>query len=124
MLREFRQFILRGNVLDLAVAVVIGVAFSAIVNSLINDIVMPLIGLALGGIDFTHLSVTVGDAVIAYGNFLQATVNFLVIGVVLFLVVRAANRLRTPQEAAPPEPPAQERLLTEIRDLLRDKRAA
>ena len=123
MLREFRQFVLRGNILDLAVAVVIGGAFIAIVNSLINDIVMPLIGLILGGIDFTRLSVTAGSAVIAYGNFLQAIVNFLMIGLVLFLVVRAVNRLHTKQEVAPPEPPAQERLLTEIRDLLREGRA-
>jgi len=123
MLREFRQFVLRGNILDLAVAVVIGGAFIAIVNSLINDIVMPLIGLILGGIDFTSLSVTAGSAVIAYGNFLQAIVNFLMIGLVLFLVVRAVNRLHTKQEVAPPEPPAQERLLTEIRDLLREGRA-
>ena len=123
MLREFRQFVLRGNILDLAVAVVIGGAFIAIVNSLINDIVMPLIGLILGGIDFTRLSVTAGSAVIAYGNFLQAIVNFLMIGLVLFLVVRAVNRLHTKQEVAPPEPPSQERLLTEIRDLLREGRA-
>ena len=123
MLREFRQFLFRGNVVDLAVAVVIGAAFTAIVNSLINDLIMPLIGLLLGGIDFTGLSLTAGSAVIAYGNFLQAIVNFLVIGLVLFLVVRAVNRLHKRQEAAPAEPPAQEKLLTEIRDLLRESRA-
>ena len=123
MLREFRQFLLRGNVIDLAVAVVIGVAFTAIVNSLINDVIMPIIGLLVGGIDFTSLSVTAGSAVIAYGKFLQAIVNFFLVGFVLFLVVRAVNRLHTRQESAPPEPPAQERLLTEIRDLLRDPRA-
>jgi len=122
MLREFRQFLLRGNVVDLAVAVVIGVAFTAIVNSLINDIIMPIIGLLIGGIDFAGLSVTAGSAVIAYGNFVQAIVNFVVIGAVLFLVVRAVNRLHKNQEAAPAEPPAQERLLTEIRDLLREGR--
>ena len=122
MLRELRQFLLRGNVIDLAVAVVIGVAFTAIVNSLINDIIMPIIGVLIGGIDFAGLSVTAGSAVIAYGNFVQAIVNFVVIGVVLFLVVRAVNRLHKNQEAAPAEPPAQERLLTEIRDLLREGR--
>ena len=124
MLREFRQFLLRGNVVDLAVAVVIGVAFTAIVNSLINDIIMPIIGLLIGGIDFAGLSVTAGSAVIAYGNFVQAIVNFVVIGAVLFLVVRAVNRLHKNQEAAPAEPPAQERLLTEIRDLLREGRGS
>lgn len=123
MLREFRQFLLRGNVVDLAVAVVIGAAFTAIVNSVINDLIMPLIGLLLGGIDFTGLSLTAGSAVIAYGNFLQAIVNFLVIGLVLFLIVRAVNRLHRKQEAVPAEPPAQEKLLTEIRDLLREGRA-
>jgi large conductance mechanosensitive channel len=124
MLREFRQFLLRGNVVDLAVAVVIGVAFTAIVNSLINDIIMPIIGLLIGGIDFAGLSVTAGSAVIAYGNFVQAIVNFVVIGAVLFLVVRAVNRVHKKQEAAPAEPPAQERLLTEIRDLLREGRGS
>jgi large conductance mechanosensitive channel len=123
MLREFRQFLLRGNVIDLAVAVVIGAAFTAIVNSLINDVIMPVIGLLIGGINFVSLSLTAGGAVIAYGNFLQAIVNFLVIGLVLFLVVRAVNRLHKRQEAAPAEPPAQEKLLTEIRDLLRESRA-
>jgi large conductance mechanosensitive channel len=123
MLSEFRQFLLRGNVIDLAVAVVIGVAFTAIVNSLINDVIMPVIGLLIGGINFVSLSLTAGGAVIAYGNFLQAIVNFLVIGLVLFLVVRAVNRLHKRQEAAPAEPPAQEKLLTEIRDLLRESRA-
>lgn len=123
MLSEFRQFLLRGNVIDLAVAVVIGVAFTAIVNSLINDVIMPVIGLLIGGINFADLSLTAGSAVIAYGKFLQAIVNFLVVGFVLFLVVRAVNRLHKKQEAAPPEPPAQEKLLTEIRDLLREGRA-
>jgi len=105
MLSEFRQFLLRGNVIDLAVAVVIGVAFTAIVNSLINDVIMPVIGLLIGGINFADLSLTAGSAVIAYGKFLQAIVNFLVVGFVLFLVVRAVNRLHKKQEAAPPEPP-------------------
>jgi large conductance mechanosensitive channel len=123
MLREFRQFLLRGNVIDLAVAVVIGAAFTAIVNSLINDLIMPIVGLILGGIDLTGLSMTAGGAVIAYGKFIQAIVNFLVIGAVLFLVVRAVNRLHKRQEAAPAEPPAQEKLLTEIRDLLRESQA-
>jgi large conductance mechanosensitive channel len=122
MLRECRQFLLRGNVIDLAVAVVIGAAFTAIVNSLINDIIMPIIGLLVGGIDFTALRATAGSAVIAYGKFIQAIVNFLVIGLVLFLVVRAVNRLHTRQASAPAEPPAQEKLLTEIRDLLRESR--
>ncbi|HSR49145.1 MAG TPA: large-conductance mechanosensitive channel protein MscL [Anaerolineales bacterium] len=122
MLEEFRKFLMRGNVIDLAVAVVIGAAFTAIVNSLINDIIMPAIGLLIGGVDFTGLSLTTGDAVIAYGNFLQAVVNFLLIGLVLFLIVRSVNRFQTKKEEAPPGPSVEERLLTEIRDLLREHR--
>lgn len=123
MLKEFRNFIQRGNVMDLAVAVIIGSAFGAIVNSLIDDIIMPVIGVLLGGVDFTGLSIWVGDAVILYGNFIQAVINFLVIAFSVFLVVRSYNRLQkeeaeTPEE--PAEPSAEEILLTEIRDLLQE----
>jgi large conductance mechanosensitive channel len=124
MLKEFRDFLNKGNVIDLAVAVIIGVAFGAIVNSLVNDIVMPLIGILLGGLDFSLLTITVGDAVVGYGLFLQAIVNFLVISFVIFLVVRSYNRMQKKEEeapAAPPTPSAEEVLLTEIRDLLKDK---
>ena len=124
MLKEFREFIQQGNVIDLAVAVVIGAAFGAIVNSLINDIIMPLIGVVLGGVDFTSLSVTVGEAVVLYGNFIQAVVNFVVISFVIFLVVRGYNKLQAqPEEEpeAPPEPSAEEALLAEIRDILKEQ---
>lgn len=122
MLKEFRDFINRGNVMDLAVAVILGAAFTAIVNSLVNDIIMPLIGLVLGGLDFSTLSITVGQAVIAYGTFIQAIVNFIVIAFVVFLLVRTINRMQQPKEAAPaaPPPPSDEvKLLSEIRDLLK-----
>jgi large conductance mechanosensitive channel len=122
MLKEFRDFAMRGNVIDLAVAVVIGAAFTAIVTSLVNDIIMPLIGLILGGLDFSSLSITVGSAAIAYGKFIQAIVNFLIIAYVLFLMVRGINRLNKKKDAVPPPPPeptAEEKLLTEIRDLLK-----
>ena len=89
MIKEFREFIMRGNVMDLAVAVIIGGAFTAIINSLVNDIIMPLIGIILGGVDFTSLSITVGNAVVTYGNFIQAIINFLLIALVLFLLIRA-----------------------------------
>ena len=124
MLEEFRQFINRGNVLDLALAVIIGGAFGAIVNSLINDIIMPLVGLLLGGVDFAALSIQVGDAVLAYGNFIQAVVNFVVITGAVFFAVRSYNRFQRRQEEepeAPPEPTAEVRLLTEIRDLLKEQ---
>ncbi len=124
MLREFREFINRGNVIDLAVAVILGGAFSAIINSLVADIIMPLIGVLLGGVDFTALAITVGDAAITYGNFIQAIINFLIIAFVLFLIIRAMNRMnRKKVEApAPPVPTVEEKLLTEIRDLLRAER--
>ncbi len=124
MLKEFQKFIFRGNVMDLAVAVVIGAAFTAIITSLVNDIIMPLIGLILGGLDFAGLSFTVGNAVIAYGKFIQAIVNFLLVALVLFLVIKAINQLATSKEkeaaVAPPLEPSEEViLLTEIRDLLK-----
>jgi large conductance mechanosensitive channel len=123
MLKEFRDFINRGNVIDLAVAVIIGGAFGAIVTSLVNDIIMPLIGVIMGGVDFAALSIDVGEATILYGSFIQAIVNFLIIAFVLFLIVRSFNKLQQHQEEepppAPPEPSPEEKLLTEIRDLLK-----
>lgn len=124
MLKEFRDFVNRGNVVDLAVAVIIGGAFGAIITSLVNDIIMPLIGVIIGGLDFASLSIEVGDAMILYGSFIQAIVNFLIIAFVLFLIVRSFNKLQKEEEAAPPPPPepsAEEKLLTEIRDLLKEK---
>lgn len=99
MLKEFKEFAMRGNVMDLAVGVIIGGAFGAIVASLVNDILMPLVGLALGGIDFSSLAIQVGAATIKYGAFIQAIVNFLIIAFVIFLIVRAMNRLRGPAPA-------------------------
>ncbi|MEM7111995.1 MAG: large-conductance mechanosensitive channel protein MscL [Chloroflexota bacterium] len=124
MLKEFMEFVKRGNVLDLAVAVIIGGAFGAIVASLVNDIIMPLIGLVMGGVDFTTLAIQVGDASVAYGNFIQAIINFLVIAWVIFMIVRTANNMQKEEEAAPaapPEPSAEEKLLAEIRDLLKKR---
>ncbi len=119
MLKEFRDFINRGNVIDLAVAVIIGAAFTAIVNSLVNDIIMPIVGVILGGIDFTALAITVGTAKITYGNFIQAIINFVIIAFVVFLIVRSINNMTKKKEAAPAAPPADVALLTEIRDLLK-----
>ncbi len=124
MLKEFRDFINRGNVVDLAVAVIIGGAFGAIITSLVNDLIMPLIGAIIGGLDFAGLSIQVGEATILYGSFIQAIVNFLIIAFVLFLIVRSFNKLQKEEEAAsapPPEPSAEEKLLTEIRDLLKER---
>lgn len=124
-MEEFKQFIARGNVMDMAVGVIIGGAFSAITTSLINDIIMPLLGIFTGSISFADLSFTVNGAVIAYGNFIQAVLNFLVMAFVVFCLVKTINRFHRKKEEAPPAPPepsAEEKLLTEIRDLLKEKR--
>ena len=126
MLKEFREFIARGNVMDLAVAVVMGAAFTAIVNSLVDDIIMPLIGVLMGGIDFSTLSIQVGDATIMYGNFIQAVINFLIIAC-CHLPDGQGNESRPPSSSPHRKKrrlklrrnsTAEEKLLTEIRDLL------
>src|SRR5881394_3218939 len=134
MLKEFREFAMKGNVVDLAVGVIIGAAFGAIVTSLVGDVIMPIIGAITGGLDFSNYftglskSVTATNladakkqgAVLAWGNFLTLTLNFLIIAFVLFLVIRAMNQLKRKDEAAPaPKLTRQEELLTEIRDLLK-----
>ncbi|MCF6277830.1 MAG: large conductance mechanosensitive channel protein MscL [Anaerolineales bacterium] len=105
MFKEFKKFIMRGNVLDLAVAVIIGGAFGKIIGSLVNDILMPLIGLLMGGIDFSGLAVTVGDAVISYGVFIQAVVDFLIVAFVIFLIVKSANAAKKDEPALTPAEP-------------------
>ena len=117
LLTDFRDFINRGNVMDLAVGVIIGAAFGKIVSSLVGDILMPAIGVLMGGVNFSGLSVTIGGAVLKYGSFVQSVFDFVIIAACVFLLVRAVTALQKPKAAA--APPAQERLLTEIRDLLR-----
>jgi large conductance mechanosensitive channel len=132
-LDDFKKFALRGNVVDLAIGVIIGVAFGAIVASLVGDVIMPVIGAVTGGLDFSNyyipLSSTVktglpladakkAGAVLAYGNFITVTINFIIIAFVLFLMIQLFNRLKRKEEEKPAEPPATERLLAEIRDLL------
>ncbi|MBV9461610.1 MAG: large conductance mechanosensitive channel protein MscL [Bradyrhizobium sp.] len=136
MLKEFRDFAMKGNVVDLAVAVIIGAAFGAIVTSLVGDIIMPIIGLATHGLDFTNHFIPLTDrvtadnladarkqgAVLAYGNFIQLVVNFAIIAFSLFIVIKVINRLKRQEEAKPAEPAkpsAEVVLLTEIRDLLK-----
>ena len=101
MFKEFREFAMRGNVMDLAVGVIIGAAFGAIVTSLVNDILMPLIGLLMGGIDFSSLALVVGGAEVRYGAFIQNIINFLIIAFVVFLLVRAMNRLKRDEPTTP-----------------------
>lgn len=122
IIKEFREFIKRGNVVDLAVAVVMGSAFSAIINSLVNDIIMPLIGILIGGINFSRISVTLGDATIYYGRFLQNIINFLIIALCIFLVVKIMNKFFVKKEEEKKEEPIKSdeiKLLEEIRDLLK-----
>lgn len=116
MLNEFKTFIARGNVLDLAVGVVIGAAFTAIVTSLVDDLINPLIGLIIGGIDFGGLSVGVGDAQFMYGNFINAIIKFLIVAWVIFLIVKGVNRMMPKKEEAPAAPagPSDNDLLKEI----------
>ncbi|MBN8655751.1 MAG: large conductance mechanosensitive channel protein MscL [Anaerolineae bacterium] len=102
MLKEFKEFVMRGNVLDMAVGVIIGGAFGKIVGSLVNDILMPLVGLLMGGVNFSELSVTVGSATIMWGLFLQTVVDFLIIAFVIFLIVKSANKMK---KAPPPADP-------------------
>jgi large conductance mechanosensitive channel len=122
IVKEFREFAVKGNAVDLAVAVIIGAAFGKIVASLVGDIAMPLIGTLLGGLAFTDLAVQVGEAKIQYGKFLQTCVDFVVIAWVIFLAVKLVNRLKREEPpAVPPALPRQEQLLEEIRDLLKQK---
>src|SRR5215207_4214126 len=101
MLKEFKEFAIRGNVMDLAVAVIIGGAFGKIITSLVNDVLMPLVGLVLGGVNFSELTLTIGNAVIAWGAFLQSVVDFVIIAFVVFLLVRALNRLKRQEPTTP-----------------------
>ncbi|HUQ24948.1 MAG TPA: large-conductance mechanosensitive channel protein MscL [Burkholderiales bacterium] len=124
LLREFRDFAVKGNVVDLAVAVIIGAAFGKIVSSLVEDVVMPGIGGLVGGFDFKTLATQIGSAKVTYGKFLQACVDFIIIAAVIFLMIKLIHRFRRKDEAKPPAsvPPRQEQLLEEIRDLLKRDR--
>jgi len=134
LMKEFKQFAMKGNVVDLAVGIIIGAAFGKIVSSVVNDIIMPPIGALVGGVDFTDLKVVIkgasvddaGNAVSAvtlnYGNFIQTTIDFMIIAFAVFMIIKAINRMKKKEEAAPsapPKPTNEEVLLTEIRDLLK-----
>ena len=125
MLNEFKQFAMRGNVVDMAVGIIIGGAFGKIVSSLVNDVIMPPIGMVMGGVDFSDLAIALGEgeeaASINYGVFINTVLDFVIVAFAIFMVIRAMNKLKKKEEekpAAPPKPSAEETLLTEIRDLL------
>ena len=123
-LSEFKAFAMRGNVIDMAVGVIIGGAFGKIVSSLVDDVLMPLIGTIVGGIDFTSLALTIGEAKITYGNFLQNILDFIIVAFSIFLFITGISSLSKKKEEEPapaPEPSNEEKLLAEIRDLLKNK---
>ena len=126
MMKEFKEFAMRGSVVDLAVGIIIGAAFGRIVSSLVNDVLMPPIGMLIGGVDFSSLALTLKDAVppspavvIKYGVFLNTIIDFVIVAFAIFLLIRAINSFKKKEAAAPVAPPRQEVLLTEIRDLLK-----
>jgi large conductance mechanosensitive channel len=120
MIKEFKEFAMKGNVIDLAVGVVIGAAFSAIVNAVVDNIIMPIVGMITGGIDFNSLAIKVGSAELKYGMAISAAVKFLAIALFLFMVIKAINRTKKAEPpAAPPPPPEDITLLREIRDALK-----
>ena len=120
---EFKEFIARGNVVDMAVGVIIGGAFGKIVTSVVDDLLMPLIGMLIGGIDFTSLNAKIGEATVTYGNFIQNVIDFLIIALCIFFITKTINKFKKKEEPAPEEPKKEENtlLLEEIRDLLKEK---
>lgn len=131
ILKEFKTFAMKGNVIDMAVGIIIGAAFGKIVSSFVNNVLMPPLGILIGGVDFTNLAIVLKEAVgetpavtLSYGIFIQTVVDFLIIAFAIFLTIKAMNALKKKEEAAPAAPPApsnQEILLTEIRDILKSK---
>lgn len=128
MLQEFKTFAMKGNMVDMAVGIIIGAAFGKIISSLVGDVIMPPIGMALGGVDFSNLVIVLQAAteqapavVLSYGKFIQSIVDFLIIALCIFLVVKGINSLKKKEEAAPAAPSSQEVLLAEIRDLLKTR---
>ena len=121
MLKEFREFAIKGNMLDLAIGIVLGAAFGAVINSIVADIFTPIIGAVTGGVDFKDKVFMISGVGIKYGMFITALINFVIVAFALFLVVKAINRFKKAEEAAPVVPSNEEVLLTEIRDLLKAK---
>ncbi len=130
MMKEFKEFAVKGNVVDMAVGIIIGAAFGKIVSSFVGDVIMPPIGVLLGGVDFANLTIILKEAienkpavVISYGKFIQTLIDFIIIAFAIFMAIKAMNSLKKKEAAAPPAPPTnQEVLLAEIRDLLKDKK--
>ena len=127
MLKEFKKFAMRGNVLDMAVGIILGAAFGTIVKSLVDDVLMPPLGMLMGRVDFGALKIPLGSAedaaTVNYGAFINNVISFVLVAFAVFLLVKAFNKLKSKEEAAPPAPTKDQQLLTEIRDLLKDRAA-
>jgi len=119
MMSEFKDFAMKGSLMDMAVGIIIGAAIGKMVGALVDNILMPLVGLAMGGVDFSSLSKDVGDASIGYGAFIQAVIDFTIVAFVIFMIIRMLNKMKKAEEEAPAEPSEDVQLLTEIRDLLK-----
>jgi large conductance mechanosensitive channel len=121
--KEFKEFAMKGNVMDMAVGVIIGGAFGKIVSSLVDDVLMPIIGMITGGVDFTGLVAKVGDATVKYGTFIQNIIDFLIIALCIFCMIKAMNKMKKAEEPAPEAPagPTTEELLADIKDILKNK---
>jgi large conductance mechanosensitive channel len=119
MISEFKAFAMKGNVMDLAIATVLGAAFNAIVGAVVDNVLMPVIGIVTGGVNFDGLGITVGEATIKYGIAIGALIKFIIIALFLFMVVKGLNKMKKPEAPAAPAGPTQEELLTQIRDLLK-----
>ena len=129
IIKEFKEFAVKGNVVDMAVGIIIGAAFGKIVTSVVGDVIMPPIGMLIGGVDFSALAITLKEAeanapavVISYGKFIQTVLDFAIVAFAIFMVIKGLNKLKLKEAPPPAGPSAQEVLLTEIRDLLRDKK--
>jgi len=119
MLGEFKEFATKGSLMDMAVGIIIGAAIGKVVGALVDSILMPIIGSVMGGVDFSNLAINVGDAAIGYGAFIQALIDFVIIALVIFVLLKAINKMKQDAEEAPDEPAEDVVLLTEIRDLLK-----
>lgn len=121
MVQEFREFAMKGSLVDMAVGIIIGAAVTEMVGALVDSVIMPVVGIFLGGLDFTSLAITVGEANIRYGEFIQALINFVIVAFVIFMILKAINKMRAAEQQVPEEITADVQLLGEIRDLLKNR---
>jgi large conductance mechanosensitive channel len=121
MVQEFREFAMKGSLVDMAVGIIIGAAVTEMVGALVDSVIMPIVGIFMGGLDFSSLAITVGEANIRYGEFIQALINFVIVAFVIFMILKAINKMRAAEQQVPEEITADVQLLGEIRDLLKNR---